>query len=246
MKLLCSKKGYTLIELLTVMAILVVVASFTFSVFFELNKISDNRVDQSRIVIYNKAFEDFRFTDYSTLQSTPDDHVVVVEGGKIKINQYFNLSGEDANALANSGKGRYPQTKRECVAVIRAYCGTNQILPFPAAGISYSYFYNISEGKCYVKAISDIDPSDSDWINLNEYYTLITEYKLGDPNNDGIVNEQDAEIIRKIINNPADSTTDAYLLKCADVNQDGLYTMADYNLLTSLINEHKTQELVWE
>ena len=246
MKLLCSKKGYTLIELLTVMAILIVVASFTFSVFFELNKISDNRVDQSRIVIYNKAFEDFRFTDYSTLQSTPDDHVVVVEGGKIKINQYFNLSGEDANALANSGKGRYPQTKRECVAVIRAYCGTNQILPFPAAGISYSYFYHVSEGKCYVKAISDVDPSDSDWINLNEYYTLITEYKLGDPNNDGIINDQDAEVVRKIINNPTDSTTDAYLLKCADVNQDGLYTMADYNLLTSLINEHKTQELVWE
>ena len=108
MKLLCSKKGYTLIELLTVMAILVVVASFTFSVFFELNKISDNRVDQSRIVIYNKAFEDFRFTDYSTLQSTPDDHVVVVEGGKIKINQYFNLSGEDANALANSTRRRSP------------------------------------------------------------------------------------------------------------------------------------------
>ena len=238
MKILLSKKGYTLIELLAVIAIIVIIASFTFSVFAELNKVSDNRVDQSRIVIYNKAFEDFRFTDYSTLQSTSKDKVIIAQGGKVKVNQYLNLSVEDVEALSNSGKGRYPQTKRECVAVIRAYCGTNDILPSPAVGVSYSYYYHIPEGKCYVKSVSDISPTDTDWINLNEYYTLITQYMLGDVNGDPNSSNQaikDVTVITQYLSGSY-SFADPYYYFCADIDGNGEVNASDINILAQYVS----------
>ena len=239
MDIFSSKKAYTLVELLAVVAITVIIAAFTFSVFAELNRVSDIRVDQSRIVIYNKAFEDFRFTDYSTLQSTAKDKVVIAQGGKVKINQYLNLSNEDVEALSNSGKGKYPQTKRECVAVIRAYCGTNEILPSPAAGISYSYYYHIPEGKCYVKTVDEIDPADTDWINLNEYYTLITQYMLGDVNGDSIINSDDVTAISQYAAGLY-SFTDPYHFFCADINNDGQVNSTDSAMLSQYVNNPDT------
>lgn len=244
MKILFSKKGYTLVELLAVIAILTIIASLTFSVFIQLNRVSNGRVDQSRITIYNKAFEDFRFTDYSTLQATPDERVVIVEGGKVKINQYLNLTGEDIEALSLSGKGSYPKTKRECIAAIRAYCGTNDILPVPAAGVSYSYFYYIPDGKCYLKATADVDTSDINWINLSEYYILINNYKLGDVNNDKVINETDATIIQSFVNNTY-SFTDHYLYLCADIDSNGKIEANDYTLLYELVSTNQVHKLKW-
>ena len=237
MNFLHSKKGYTLIELLAVLAILMIIATISLSVFSDLDRISDNRVDQSRILIYNKAFEDFRFTDYSTLQSTPDDQVVIVQGGKVKINQYLNLTMEDVEALSSSGKGRYPQTKRECVAVIRAYCGTNEILPFPALGMSYSYFYHIPEGKCYVKATSDVSPLDTDWINLNEYYTLISSYVLGDVDGNKVIDNRDLGVLARVVAG-THSFSDPYLYSSADVNQDGNVNSDDYTYLNNFLTNN--------
>ena len=247
MKFLSSKKGYTLVELLAVIAIITIVAAFSLTVFGELKRISDNRVDQSRIVVYNKAFEDFRFTDYSTLQSTPDEHVIIVEGGKIKINQYLNLSGQDIEALSNSGRGKYPQNKRECVAVIRAYCGTNEILPIPAAGVSYSYYYHIPEGKCYVKAITDVSETDTDWINLNEYYTLITQYLVGDANGDTNIDEEDIKTIKDIISGTIDKKTyDPFLLESADTDRNGVVNRDDWERVEDYINTGNSNLLLWD
>ena len=235
MKKITSKKGYTLVELLAVIAVITIILALSLSAFVNLDRLSNSRVDQSRILIYNKAFEDFRFTDYSTLQSTIDKKVVVMQGGKVKVNQYLNLSTEDVEALSNSGKGNYPQTKRECVAVIRAYCGTNDILPFPALGFSYSYFYHVPEGKCYVKAVDEVSPYDSDWVNLNEYYTLVTGYLLGDLNNDKVVDNFDATILNQYIAGMY-SFNDPYLYYCADINQDGVVNNEDINALRDAIN----------
>lgn len=245
MNILSSKKGYTLVELLAVIAIIVIVASFTFSIFAELNKVSNNRVDQSRVVIYNKAFEDFRFADYSTLQSSGKDKVAVAEGGKVKINQYLNLSGQDIEALSNSGKGKYPQTHRECVAAIRAYCGTNDILPLPAAGYSFAYFYHIPEGKCYVKRVDEISASDTDWINLSEYYTLVTNYILGDVDGDKQLTSLDVKKIEDVANGLS-NITDIYLYKCCDVNKDGNVTSVDAAVLRKYVDNSGTPKPEWE
>ena len=236
MKLLHSKRGYTLVELLAVIAILTIISTITFAMFGELDKLSDNRVDQSRIVIYNRAFEDFRFTDYSTLQSTPKEEVAVVKGGKVKINQYFNLSSADIKALSNSGRGQYPQTFLECVATIRAYCGTNDILPSPAAGLSYSYFYHIPEGKCYVKPVSEISKTDTEWINLNDYYYLITNYKLGDVNGDKYISILDVDELRKHLSGH-NNIKDPYLIACCDVNLDGVVNVSDVTLLRQYVSK---------
>jgi len=235
MKDISFKKGYTLVELLAVLAVLMIIAAISLSVFSDLDRISDSRVDQSRILIYNKAFEDFRFTDYSTLQSTPEESVVIMQGGKVKINQYLNLSMEDVEALASSGKGRYPQNKRECIAVIRAYCGTNNILPFPASGPSYSYFYHIPEGKCHVKAVSDISPLDTDWINLNEYYTVISEYVLGDVDGNKKIELNDLTMLSNYLASSY-SFSDPYLYLCADLNQNGAVDYNDLTFLEGVIN----------
>lgn len=240
MKSISYKKGYTLVELLAALAVLMVITALSLSVFSDLDRISDNRVDQSRILIYNKAFEDFRFTDYSTLQSTANESVVIVQGGKVKVNQYLNLTMEDVEALSNSGKGRYPQNKRECVAVIRAYCGTNNILPFPAAGMSYSYFYKISEGKCYVKAISEIPANSADWINLNEYYSLISTYLLGDTNGDKKIDNKDLGILSQYLAGNH-SFSDPYLYSASDVNQDGSVNNLDFDYLTEVVNGSKKE-----
>ena len=240
MKSISYKKGYTLVELLAALAVLMVITALSLSVFTDLDRISDNRVDQSRILIYNKAFEDFRFTDYSTLQSTANESVVIMQGGKVKVNQYLNLTMEDVEALSNSGKGRYPQNKRECVAVIRAYCGTNNILPSPALGMSYSYFYHVPEGKCYVKAITDVSPSDPEWINLNEYYYLISTYVLGDVNGDKKIDNGDLGVLAQYLNG-THSFSDPYLYSASDVNQDGTVNSDDYDLLRDVTNGSKKE-----
>lgn len=244
MKNIVSKKGYTLIEVLAVLAVMMIVITISLSAFLGIDRMSNNRVDQSRILIYNKAFEDFRFTDYSTLQSTSKENVVIMQGGKVKVNQYLNLTMEDVQALSNSGKGRYPQTKRECVAVIRAYCGTNSILPTPALGISYSYFYHVSEGKCYVKPISDISPTDTDWINLNEYYHIISNYVLGDLDGNKKIDNEDLVILARYVGG-SHSFNDPYLYSAADVNQDGAVNNADHVYLTEVVNGSK-KEPYWK
>ena len=236
-----SKKGYTLIELLTVIGIFTIIASFTFATFFELNKLSNQRVDQSRITIYNKAFEDFRFTDYSALQSTAKEKVVLVEGGKVKINQYLNLGGHDLEALSKSGRGNFPQTKQECIAAIRAYCGTNDILPTPAAGMSYGYFYNKLEGICVLKAISDVPTTSSDWIHLDDYYYLITNFVRGDANGDGMFNNSDIAFLSAFINGTGSLT--GYHYNACDLNDDGLVNSADKTIAEKAISEGKV--LFW-
>lgn len=235
MKYFLSKKGYTLIEILAVLAVMMIVITISLSAFSGINRMSNNRVDQSRILIYNKAFEDFRFTDYSTLQSTTQDKVVIVQGGKVKVNQYLNLTMEDVEALSNSGKGKYPQTKRECVAVIRAYCGTNNILPEPALGPSYSYFYHVSEGKCQVRPVSDVPAGDADWINLNEYYHIISNYLLGDIDGNKKIDNEDLVTLARYLGG-SHSFNDPYLFTAADVNQDGTVNNDDHVFLTKVVN----------
>ncbi len=244
MKYIFSKKGYTLIEILAVLAVMMIVITISLSAFTGINRMSNTRIDQSRILIYNKAFEDFRFTDYSTLQSTTKDKVVIVQGGKVKVNQYLNLTMEDVEALSNSGKGKYPQTKRECVAVIRAYCGTNDILPEPALGPSYSYFYHISEGKCHIKPVSEISLTDTDWINLNEYYHIISNYLLGDIDGNKKIDNDDLLVLARYLNGSY-SFNDPYLFAAADVNQDGNVNGNDHTFLAEVVSGSR-EEPLWK
>ena len=236
-----KKSGYTLVELLAVLAVLMIVLTISLSVFRNLDRLANQRIDEGRIVIYNKAFEDFKFNDYSTLQATKDEKVILTDNDGVKINQYLNLSSEDINALSESGKGRYPKTLEECTAAIRAYCGTSSMIPTPALGMSYRYYYHIPSGKCFVKHISEIDASNQDdWINLNDDYAyLVAYYMLGDVSGDKTLDEKDVETLLSFINGGY-SFNDPYLYRCCDTNRDGKVNNRDLMLLQTAIQNGTT------
>lgn len=245
MNILHSKKGYTLVELLAVLAVLMIVLTISLSVFTNLDKLANQRIDEGRIVIYNKAFEDFRYNDYSALSSAADTKVILTENGQAKVNQYLNLSSEDINALSNSGKGIYPQNLDECTAAIRVYCNITSLIPKPASGISYSYYYHIPSGKCYVKHSSEIDARDAnDWINLNdEYAYLVSRYVLGDVNGDKILSLDDVAALQAYLAHHY-TFNDPYLFRCCDANQDGDVNNRDVTVLARAISQG--QSLSWK
>lgn len=149
-------KGFTLVELLAVLGILAILSTVSVPVFKRVDAQSKNKEDNALILIYNQAMESYRFNDYSTLSRVPNKRVTFEENNRVKINAELNMSGDEIAALANSGKGIYPQTKEECLAIIKLFTGSDSSVGIPAKGESYDFYYDKTSGTVSVLRENDI------------------------------------------------------------------------------------------
>ena len=162
------KKGFTLIELLCVLGAMAILCTIAVPVMQQVDERSKDRADQALVLIYNQAMESYRFNDYSTLSLVANKKVMFEENGRVKINAELNMDSDDIAALANSGKGIYPQSKEECIAIIKLYTGTESEIDYPSKGTLYDFYYNKNTGKVSVLKESDIPVGlRSEYINLS-------------------------------------------------------------------------------
>lgn len=149
-------KGFTLIELLAVLGIIALLSTVSVPVMKRVDTQRKNKEDNALILIYNQAMESYRFNDYSTLSNVANKRVTFEENGRVKINAELNMSSSEIAALANSGRGIYPQTKEECLAMIKLYTGSDDAVEIPAKGESYDFYYDKTSGTVSVLRESDI------------------------------------------------------------------------------------------
>ena len=162
------KKGFTLIELLCVLGAMAILCTIAVPVMQQVDERSKDRADQAIVLVYNQAMESYRFNDYSTLSLVANKKVMFEENGRVKINAELNMDSDDIAALANSGKGIYPQSKEECVAIIKLYTGTESEIDYPSKGVLYDFYYNKNTGKVSVLRETDIPVGlRSQYINLS-------------------------------------------------------------------------------
>ena len=134
----------------------------------QVDERSKDRADQALVLVYNQAMESYRFNDYSTLSLVANKKVMFEDNGRVKINAELNMDSDDIAALANSGKGIYPQSKEECIAIIKLYTGTESEIEYPSKGILYDFYYNKNTGKVSVLRETDIPVGlRSQYINLS-------------------------------------------------------------------------------
>ena len=105
------RKGFTLIELLCVLGAMAILCTIAVPVMQQVDERSKDRADQALVLVYNQAMESYRFNDYSTLSLVANKKVMFEDNGRVKINAELNMDSDDIAALANSGKGLYPQSK---------------------------------------------------------------------------------------------------------------------------------------
>lgn len=151
-----KQKGYTLIELLCVLGTLAVLCTVSIPAIKAADERSKERTDKALILVYNQAMESYRFNDYSTLDRVSNKKVTFEENGRVKMNAELNMDSDDIAALSNSGKGIYPQTKEECLAMIKLYTGSEFEIDYPSKGASYDFYYNKSTGVVSVLREADI------------------------------------------------------------------------------------------
>lgn len=162
------KKGFTLIELLCVLGAMAILCTIAVPVMQQVDERSKDRADQALVLVYNQAMERYRFNDYSTLSLVANKKVMFEENGRVKINAELNMDSDDIAALANSGKGIYPQSKEECIAIIKLYTGTESEIDYPSKGVLYDFYYNKNTGKVSVLRETDIPVGlRSQYINLS-------------------------------------------------------------------------------
>lgn len=162
------KKGFTLIELLCVLGAMAILCTIAVPVMQQVDERSKDRADQALVLVYNQAMESYRFNDYSTLSLVANKKVLFEENGRVKINAELNMDSDDIAALANSGKGIYPQSKEECIAIIKLYTGTESEIDYPSKGVLYDFYYNKNTGKVSVLRETDIPVGlRSQYINLS-------------------------------------------------------------------------------
>ena len=162
------KKGFTLIELLCVLGAMAILCTIAVPVMQQVDERSKDRADQALVLVYNQAMESYRFNDYSTLSLVANKKVMFEENGRVKINAELNMDSDDIAALANSGKGIYPQSKEECIAMIKLYTGTESEIDYPSKGVLYDFYYNKNTGKVSVLRETDIPVGlRSQYINLS-------------------------------------------------------------------------------
>lgn len=162
------KKGFTLIELLCVLGAMAILCTIAVPVMQQVDERSKDRADQALVLVYNQAIESYRFNDYSTLSLVANKKVMFEENGRVKINAELNMDSDDIAALANSGKGIYPQSKEECIAIIKLYTGTESEIEYPSKGVLYDFYYNTNTGKVSVLRETDIPVGlRSQYINLS-------------------------------------------------------------------------------
>lgn len=163
-----TKKGFTLIELLCVLGAMAIPCTIAVPVMQQVDEQSKDRADEALILVYNQAMETYRFNDYSTLSLVANKKVMFEENGRVKINAELNMDSDDIAALANSGKGIYPQSKEECIAMIKLYTGTESEIDYPSKGVLYDFYYNKNTGKVSVLRETDIPVGlRSQYINLS-------------------------------------------------------------------------------
>lgn len=78
------------------------------------------------------------------------------------------MDSSDIATLSNSGKGVYPQTKEECLAMIKIYTGNDFVIKAPEKGSSYDFCYNRQTGKTSVMRIEDIP------VGIRSQYVFLT------------------------------------------------------------------------
>ena len=162
------KKGFTLIELLCVLGAMAILCTIAVPVMQQVDERSKDRADQALVLVYNQAMESYRFNDYSTLSLVANKKVMFEENGRVKINAELNMDSDDIAALANSGKGIYPQSKEECIAIIKLYTGTESEIDYPSKGVLYDFYFNKNTGKVSVLRETDIPVGlRSQYINLS-------------------------------------------------------------------------------
>ena len=162
------KKGFTVIELLCVLGARAILCTIAVPVMQQVDERSKDRADQALVLVYNQAMESYRFNDYSTLSLVANKKVMFEENGRVKINAELNMDSDDIAALANSGKGIYPQSKEECIAIIKLYTGTESEIDYPSKGVLYDFYYNKNTGKVSVLRETDIPVGlRSQYINLS-------------------------------------------------------------------------------
>ncbi len=149
-------KGFTLVELLAVLGIIALLSTVSVPVLKRVDTQRKNKEDNALILIYNQAMESYRFNDYSTLSNVANKRVTFEENGRVKINAELNMSSSEIAALSNSGKGIYPQSKEECLAMIKLYTGSDDAVEIPAKGESYDFYYDKTSGTVSVLRESDI------------------------------------------------------------------------------------------
>ena len=162
------RKGFTLIELLCVLGAMAILCTIAAPVMQQVDERSKDRADQALVLVYNQAMESYRFNDYSTLSLVANKKVMFEDNGRVKINAELNMDSDDIAALANSGKGLYPQSKEECIAIIKLYTGTESEIEYPSKGVLYDFYYNKNTGKVSVLRETDIPVGlRSQYINLS-------------------------------------------------------------------------------
>ena len=162
------RKGFTLIELLCVLGTVAILCTISVPVMKQVDARSKDRADEALIMVYNQAMESYRFNDYSTLSLVSNKKVMFEENGRVKINAELNMDSDELAALANSGKGIYPESKEECLAMIKLYTGTHDEIDYPSKGVQYDFYYNKITGKISVLRQSDIPVGmRSQYINLS-------------------------------------------------------------------------------
>lgn len=163
-----KRNGYTLIELLCVLGTLAILCTISVPVIRHADERSKERTDNALILVYNQAIESYRFNDYSSLGRTANKSVTFEKNGRVKISAELNMDSDEIAALSNSGKGIYPQTKAEVLAIIKLYTGKEFDVVNPAKGASYDYFYDKTSGTVSVLKESNIP------VGLRSRYIVLT------------------------------------------------------------------------
>lgn len=163
-----NRNGYTLIELLCVLGTLAILCTISIPAIRRADARSKERADNALILVYNQVMESYRFNDYSALERVINKRVTFEENGRVKINAELNMDSDEIAALTNSGKGFYPQTREECMAMIKLYTGAEFEMDYPAKGVSYDFYYNKQTGKVSVLRESDIP------VGMRSQYIVLT------------------------------------------------------------------------